>query len=104
MQEPIFPVAPVTRIKSGVDMHGAPLALNIDAISLRESTGVEEPDEDCPKSRVFGEFTPEGCLKQISGGHRRRRSFAGPAGLSRDQIRGFFHGHVTRDRIEAALE
>ena len=25
-------------------------------------------------------------------------------GLSRDQIRGLFHGHVTRDRIEAALE
>jgi DNA replicative helicase MCM subunit Mcm2 (Cdc46/Mcm family) len=25
-------------------------------------------------------------------------------GLSRDQIRGLFHGHVTRDKIEAALE
>jgi hypothetical protein len=25
-------------------------------------------------------------------------------GLSRDQIRGLFHGHVSRDRIEAALE
>jgi hypothetical protein len=24
--------------------------------------------------------------------------------LSRDQIRGLFHGHVTRDKIEAALE
>jgi hypothetical protein len=24
--------------------------------------------------------------------------------LSRGQIRGLFHGHVTRDRIEAALE
>jgi hypothetical protein len=24
--------------------------------------------------------------------------------LSRDQIRGLFHGHVSRDKIEAALE
>jgi hypothetical protein len=85
-------------------MHGAPLALNIDAISLRESTGVEEPDDDCPKSRIFGEFTPEGCLKQISGGHRLPQELCRPAGLSRDQIRGLFHGHVTHDRIEAALE
>jgi hypothetical protein len=29
---------------------------------------------------------------------------ASPNGLSRDQIRILFHGHVTSDRIDAALE
>jgi hypothetical protein len=50
-------------------------------------------------SLLFGESTGDSIADRI-----REALEATPDGLSRNQIRGLFHGHVTCDRIDAALQ
>jgi len=79
------------------DVYGAATSL-VEACHLQAALAVW--DYCLASARLFFDASPVNPTAQRIG----EALDAAPEGLTRNQIRGLFHGHVSRERIDLALE